>query len=461
MQAQEVLISKDINVRNDQKFLLLGKIDENILLFRDRDQQQFVEVFDENLKFKYQREVSIENRGTKIYAVIPQEESFHVIYGLMDRDSVRLRQRIVDGKGELVDSLELSALARRDFSGRFKFGFSDDRNKILLFNPVKRDEVFMVMLDIKAKEVSWSNTMKINTSNTGLEFQDLVVSNNGNAYFLYEQSNNRYDRVNHAFHLYAVRGEGNAWESAVLPFSEYLSKDVHLGIDEKNKQLLLIGLFTEANRSSALGYYFGLAPLENVGTALQLNVIPFEESFINEVYGKQKKVNKTLDYYYIKDVVFKQDGGFIWIGEMYKEYFRRTNSPYGRYSRNYGDTDGYVDYYNEDLVVFSIDNAGDEEWKQVLYKKQFSQDDDAAYSSYFLMRTPSRIKLLYNDEIKRNNTVSEYMFDPMGNTHRKTVLNTEYENLRLQFSEGLQIASNALILPSFTSSNLNLVKISF
>ena len=96
-----------------------------------------------------------------------------------------------------------------------------------------------------------------------------------------------------------------------------------------------------------------------------------------------------------------------------------------------------------------------------MYKKQFSQDDNAIYSSYFLYTTPSRIKLVYNDEIKTNNTVSEYVLDPLGNFERKSVLSTQYQNLKLRFRDAIQISPNEIIIPSESTNKINLVKIEY
>ena len=43
---------------------------------------------------------------------------------------------------------------------------------------------------------------------------------------------------------------------------------------------------------------------------------------------------------------------------------------------------------------------GSNHWEKVLHKKQYSQDDDAAYSSYFLLKTPTALRVIFNDEAK-------------------------------------------------------------
>ena len=68
---------------------------------------------------------------------------------------------------------------------------------------------------------------------------------------------------------------------------------------------------------------------------------------------------------------------------------------------------------------------------------------------------------MYNDEIKNNNTVSEYVLDPLGNTERKSVLSTEYQNLRLRFSQAIQTGSASLIVPSEKNWKMNMVKIEY
>ena len=57
---------------------------------------------------------------------------------------------------------------------------------------------------------------------------------------------------------------------------------------------------------------------------------------------------------------------------------------------------GYiVDYHYEDIVVISIHPDGQTHWKTILPKRQYSQDDNAIYSSFFLLKTPKSLRLLF------------------------------------------------------------------
>ena len=104
---------------------------------------------------------------------------------------------------------------------------------------------------------------------------------------------------------------------------------------------------------------------------------------------------------------------------------------------------------------------GTPHWKKVLRKRQYSQDDDAIYSSFFLFKSPEKLRLLFNDEIKQENTVGGYEVTGTGYVERKTVYNTDYQRLKLRFRDGVQVASNECIVPSERNNRLNLVRILF
>ncbi|MBK9397657.1 MAG: hypothetical protein IPN55_10655 [Saprospiraceae bacterium] len=120
-----------------------------------------------------------------------------------------------------------------------------------------------------------------------------------------------------------------------------------------------------------------------------------------------------------------------------------------------------TDYYIEDIILTSLDKAGNLEWQKVLQKKQYSYDDDAAYSSYFIHANPSHLRLMYNDEIKNENTISEYVVNPLGNVDRRVMFNTAGSGLHVQVRNGMQISSNATILPSIRKGKLRLIKVTY
>jgi hypothetical protein len=75
-----------------------------------------------------------------------------------------------------------------------------------------------------------------------------------------------------------------------------------------------------------------------------------------------------------------------------------------------------------------------------------------------MMKVPSKLHVIFNDEIKNANTVSEYIIDPIGNYKRNSLLTTEYKNLKLRFKDGIQISNKSFVVPSEKGAKINLVK---
>ena len=234
-----------------------------------------------------------------------------------------------------------------------------------------------------------------------------------------------------------------------------------LDYDEKNKQISMSGFVSDGNENAATGYFgFSVKP-ESLPEEAEILVNKFASEFISEASGKSNKKSKQLEDYILKDMIIRNDGGVILVAELTREFIRRSQMATPGQFGTGAPLRGFVDYYHEDLILIANHPDGKEHWKKILFKKQFSQDDSGIYSSYYIFKNPSRIRIIYNDEIKNNNTVSEYVIDPMGNFERKSVLSTDYQNLKLRFRDAIQTGSNSMIIPSEKTFKINMVKIDY
>jgi hypothetical protein len=133
----------------------------------------------------------------------------------------------------------------------------------------------------------------------------------------------------------------------------------------------------------------------------------------------------------------------------------------GATNRNFYDSGAraVIDYYYDELIVISVHPDGETHWKSILHKKQYSQDDNGIYSSYFLFKTPGNLRFLFNDEIRQENTVSEYVLNALGEYNRKGLLSTEHLDLKLRFKDAVQVDANAVVVPSERRNRLKLMKL--
>lgn len=209
----------------------------------------------------------------------------------------------------------------------------------------------------------------------------------------------------------------------------------------------------------AQGYFYLNKPSITIKPEEELRFEPFAPELLAEANGKDIGKTSDLKDYELNHLVLRRDGGFLLFAESRREYSRRNNN----FQSSYGSRGpaGWMDLFYEGVVVIAVQPEGREHWNRVLFKKQFSQDDGGIFSSYFLMKTPSRVKLVFNDEIKNNNTVSEYLLDPIGRFNRNSLLSTDYQNLKIRFADGIQLSGSEFIAPSEKNRKLSLVKIAY
>jgi len=386
------------------------------------------------------------------------DSTFNFYYSYKDEGISYIRMNKYDKNAEFSDSLTLIKEKSKILSGKHRFAFSENKSKVLLFSPLDGG-LNMILVDNQNPTVIYVITLIIKEFDFKEDFQKIVVTDQGIVYILGQKEsfrNNSKDRLM----LIRVSNPDNVSTHYFNTDGLFLNQ-LKLAHDGKNNNIVIAGLVSRNDENSAIGYFGFAVPESGLMSEQSILYHNFSPEFLAEVSGKKVGKVKELVNFNIQDLVIRRDGGTILITEMEKQFTRRSQlATTGRFGE-YFPPRGFVDYYHEDILILSTFPSGKEHWKRILFKKQFSQDDDGIYSSYFLFKTPSRLRLIYNDEIKNNNTVSEYVLDPVGNFDRKSVLSTEYQNLRLRFRNAIQLSGSSLLVPSEKNFKINLVKIDY
>ena len=453
--AQSITVSEEMLLKNENTYDILGKINGVILLFRDQETRFEITAYDDEMRQLYEREFQFERRKTDIISLIPGDTAFHVIYGYRHKGDYFVKHRVYNEDAQLLDSVTIVEVHKMYFSPRFKQTFSEDKSKILLFRTDKESEMNAMVYDLHSRKTLWTKQMLFKSGSLRRDFRKMLVSDNGDMMMILdnERMSDRYKE----FSVIRINSATNVLAKKSISLNDFLANDLHARYDNVNHQLVMSGLYNEKVVGKSKGMY--VATLKLDGARGDVRILPFTEDLLEEVHGKDVSIKKGVANFTVQDIVLRQDGGVLLIAEMNKEYSRRPTVPVRR-DGGFGRS-GWVDYYFEDLVIFSVHPDGREHWRTVLHKKQYSQDDEGMYSSFFLFKTPEKLRLLFNDEIKQENTVSEYMLRGNGFYKRNSVFSTDYQRLRLRFRDAVQVAHNECIVPSERNSRLSLVKIRY
>lgn len=459
--GQEVSISPELSLRNYFSYHILGDIAGKSIVVRDRGYVKEFDVFNRDLELVQSSEIFLEKRRVDIFSVLEQDSLFQLVYGFFEKDSMVFNTRVYNNKIELIDSTEFLRLDKREIRKKIVSTVSEDKSRILLATVDEDDQLVFLLYNANTMSMEWSTKILLEDFDGPPIFHSAVLANNGDFLMAVNRDDWGSRAKGAAFLLVSPRSGFHQYVG--LNHGEKSLENVLTRYDNRNNNWLICATYKEDAEKESQGFAYLLKPTSSFNVEEQFTYLPFpQEMYATLLQGKKKK-NRVFDDLSIVDIVFRNDGGFILVSEIQREYTRRN--PYNSYGRvgydGYSSRRAWIDYYNDDIIVSNISGDGSLLWNRILYKKQFSQDDDGIYSSFFVMKTPSRLRFIYNDEIKRNNTVSEYLMDPAGQIARNSLLSTAYQKMKLRFQDAVQVSSNSLIVPSERSYDLNLVRITY
>ncbi len=460
--AQSVTISDPVNIRSDYSYDLLGDINSNIVLFRDSGKRKYINVFDEKLSHKYEREIFLEKNKVLFHGTVPFDTCFHMMYSYSEKDSVHTILRKVDDTGATLDTVRLLTTEKKNKLLKFDLITNKTRSHSLLYAYHSSEGFKFIIIDHTKQEivytriVPWEDKIRFDD-----EFLSIDLSEDLYIFLLLQHNNKKGKMDSHFFDLNVIDPKTDRISKQQILAQNSISIDAQGNYDPVNKQYVITGLYNEKSSQHSKGLFYSKSRIPFDVDATSVEYIPHSASFLKEVYGRKKKKLENLEHHVIQDVLFNQDGGFVVFTEYQKTFTRKSS--YLSYSQLGGrrGLSGWMDHHLEEIAMLAISPSGEPRWKNVLHKNQFSQDDGAAFSSFYLFSTPSILRIVFNEEIKNNNLVSEYLIATNGKTKRSSLLNTEYQNLKLRFSAAIQLNNTAFLVPSEKSNQLKLVKISY
>jgi hypothetical protein len=455
--AQVITVSEPISIRNDVAYELIGELEGRILLLQDQASTFVVRAFDDRMKEVWDKEIELDARRPTILGVLGRTNDFSILYYYRNEGDYHLKLHTYDPAANLVDSVTLKNLGPFVSLPRFDVIRSEDRSKLLIYRLEGFGDITAMVIDMEDRRVSWEASFSPDNMVFDRDFQQVLVSNEGEMFFILNFDNRKAKREAHRYSV-IVGSEAIGPDPLLitLTMGGVLSYDALFSLDNLNRTLVAGGMYFEENPNRAEGHFFLNYDLETRGNPI-LTFEPFGETFVINFMGQRlNRKNKGVIETTIQQIVHRRDGGVLIIGERFRTFERQSAASRAayRYSGQF-----IIDYYYDEMFVISVHPDGQTHWKAVLPKKQYSQDDDAIFSSYFLATTPTSLRILFNDQIKQENTVSEYVIGGDGSFDRNAVMSTQHQNLRLRVRDAIQTSANELVIPSERRNRLKLVRV--
>jgi hypothetical protein len=458
LKAQVVTVSEPITLHDEIGYHVLGSIKGQVLLLRDLTTSFEVEAFDQSLRQSWTKSLELDKFNPELLEAPGQENGFSVIYRYRKRGHHFLKIHHYDPAANLVDSATVKDLGSYFNAPSYELVLSENKKMALVFSVERLTQFHVMAIDIANMELLWETAYSRVGFTTPEDFREILVDNRGNMYLVFETENRKSQREKHQIEMLSYGPNFGQMTQTNVPMEEKLTFDDQFVFDNANGHLVGAGLYSDETVGRTAGYFYvsvNFAPKAEYVLAFH----KFQEESISAMAGKSGQEGKGLTEMAMRELVLRRDGGVLLIAERTKIYERQsgvmTRNAFDRYNRF------IVDYYFEDMVIATVHPDGNKHWEKVIHKKQYSQDDDAMYSSFFIMKSPQKLQLIFNDEIRNENTVSAYVISPEGNLARTSVFNTESQDLKLRFRDSVQVSGSEIIVPSERRSRLKLVRVSF
>jgi hypothetical protein len=456
--SQQVHVSDGVTLRRGDFYEILGRVNNKLLLSIDNGYSLDVYAYDDKLRQVWRKELDLEKRRTQILGMVSDKNHFAVLYQYSRKGASSLKANKYDENGLLLDSVSFFTFPEGNLLPECRMVTSEDQKMALIYYIERPNTLHAMAVNLDSLGMMWYTTAVIDPSSFFQQFRAMLVDNEGMMHLILEKDNRKGQLGNHSLELIQYAEGYSSPLSRHINLQNLLSLRIKFALDNINKRLVCVGLYSDKHPRRAAGVYGFYLDHQTEG---QLNLfnLPFDSEIARKVTGSADGLTKGLEDLDIRNLLLRHDGGVVVLLEEFKKAERGISGQqfqFGPMGARF-----ITDYFYEDLIAVSLHPDGRLDWQDVFPKKQYSQDDDGIFSSVYVMRAPDQINLVFNDEIAFENTVSAYRINHRGQMARMSVLSTDYQKLKLIFKEARQTGVRELIVPSERSGKLKLVKIRF
>jgi len=321
-------------------------------------------------------------------------------------------------KKTLQPEKQLNKIGQIDFRGSAKYnsGYfslirSKDENRILVFYglPIGKGskEQFGFIMHDKDMNKLWEKKVTLPYTQELFDIERYRIDELGNVYILgliYKDKRKlrRKGEPNYQYTVISFKDEGNTIDDYPIELPGKFITDMQMAVAD-NGDIICGGFYSNEGTFSIKGSYY----LSIDASTKEVKSTSFHEfgiDFITQNFRahkaakakKKAKKGKSVEMYQydLDDIILKDDGGAILIGEQY--YVRVSTRTSTDANGNTTTTTTYYYHYN-DIIVININAQGEIEWTEKIPKRQVTTNDGGYFSSYALAVRNDKLHFIFND----------------------------------------------------------------
>ncbi len=467
------------------EFEILGKVDDNILIYKKANHQSLISVYDAsmNLISKEFLNAIPESASTigfiKVktgFLIVYQYESNHIVY------CEALHVSLSGTTGNLPNRLDSTEIGFFADDKIYAVAYSEDKSKLLIYKRlVKNKELSLTAKLFNNQLIVIDSIHKFFSYNTYKDFlSDVYIDNDGNMLFA-KETKNRFADNYHSLEIFMHKKNSDSLFRIPVPLDNKYIDHVLIKVDNLNKNYLINSYYHEDNKNSLDGLFTMIFSANKLDIP-KIAFNTFSESFLNSIKNTQID-NYSIDKLIPKNILLKKNGSFVLIAENAYSESQNTNNQWNMnpnmgfslsnnnyynnspYNYSYGGYDNYnqyrtTRYSNNDILLVSIDSSLHLQWNNVITKKQSEVDDDT-YLSFSTLNSGSELFFLYIANQNNKNIISNQSLMPTGDIKRYPAIKNTEEAYYFMPKLAKQIGNYQTIIPFLYQNQIGFAKIEF
>lgn len=460
--------SNDIRSLN---FEIIGKIDQNYLVYKEVRNNSSVSVYNASMKLVNKVDLKfMPDKTLKVDFVLYPDHAW-LVYQYQKRNIVHCDAVKINGEGKLLtDPIELDTTAINFFADNKIYNtiYSEDKSKIMIYKIQKKNDRFNFTTLLFDQDLKLLHKSRIETNYQDRKnvFSDFFVSNKGNFVFTIGNKSNSRDYIEEL--MLATKGFAeDAFSINPVNLSGRYLDEIKLKVDNVNNHYVMTTFFYERRRGNVEGIFVGVFDQDN-GSAVSENFVILSETTRDA--AKERGSGKVaFNDYFIRDIILRKDGGFVLTAEDY--YTQSRSSPWNRYDYLYGspyyspyyynyyspysygyygnrfyNSNSQTRYYYNSVLVLSMDSTGKVGWSNLIHKSQYDDGDDN-YLSYAMMLTGGELHFLFNELERRNQLINDQSISGSGELTRNPPLRSLDKGYEFMPRYAKQVSADEIIIP--------------
>lgn len=290
-------------------------------------------------------------------------------------------------------------------AGDFHYRISRDDSKILIYynlpyNKAGNEKYGFHVLN-QDMSLVWERPVTLTYKEDLFEVNNVSVDNFGNTYLLGKLSDEKKGKkheVDYEYQLITYLNNGKDVSNYSIRLKDKFLKDVNFRVND-NKDIVCAGFYSAKKIYNAVeGFYYTLIDgktrqvkhTKSVSFTLDLmaqTLTEKEEKSLRKKHAKGGDVG--LKYYVLDNIIFKEGGGVVLVGEQsYREKFTQGSTTY--YKSIYGS-----------LILIDLTEEGEVNWSQKIRKHNATPyKDGTIHVSYFMPIVNDKLYFIFNDNIE-------------------------------------------------------------